>query len=475
MRHLLRLAGAFSLWRRRRCSRHYRHAREFPDRPITIIVPFAAGGPTDIISRIIADPMSRILKQQVLVENAVGAGGTVGVTRAKNAAPDGYTMLMGNLGTQAASVGLYPKLSYDPRTDFEPIINTAGTPMLVVAKNDLPVKDFKEFIVYLKANAGKMNYGTGGVGATSHLTCLFLDSLLDAWSEGSQASHSIAGRRRSRDPGCSGKVDELARQVKALDADVVIVDHDLTPTQQRNLEKALDCKVIDRTQLILDIFASRARTREGQLQVELAQLTYLLPRLTGRGVEMSRLGGGIGTRGPGETQLETDRRRIARRIQKLRRGSGRRALQHGRSSAASARSVPLPVLSLVGYTNAGKSTLFNRLTGAGVLSRCAHVRHARSDGPRVDAAFAAPNAARRHRRLSPQSAHHAGESISSHARGSGRRHARAACRRHLVAGRGRACRPRRTGPREIGAAKTPQLLVLNKSDLLPATDVDARW
>ena len=151
---------------------------EYPDRPITIIVPFAAGGPTDIISRIIADPMSRILKQQVLVENATGAGGTVGVTRAKNAAPDGYTLLMGNLGTQAASVGLYPKLPYDPRTDFEPIINTAGTPMLVVAKKDLPVKDFKEFIAYVKANASKMNYGTGGIGATSHLTCLFLDSLL---------------------------------------------------------------------------------------------------------------------------------------------------------------------------------------------------------------------------------------------------------------------------------------------------------
>ena len=104
---------------------------------------------------------------------------------------------------------------------------------------------------------------------------------------------------------------------KALAADLVIVDHDLSPTQQRNLENALDCKVIDRTQLILDIFASRARTREGQMQVELAQLNYLLPRLTGRGVEMSRLGGGIGTRGPGETQLETDRRRIARRIRKI--------------------------------------------------------------------------------------------------------------------------------------------------------------
>jgi GTP-binding protein HflX len=148
---------------------------------------------------------------------------------------------------------------------------------------------------------------------------------------------------------------------------VVIFDHDLTPTQQRNLERAIESKVIDRTQLILDIFASRARTREGRLQVELAQLNYLLPRLAGRGVEMSRLGGGIGTRGPGETQLETDRRRIARRIKKIeddlegvRAG---RALHRRRRSA-----VPLATLALAGYTNAGKSTLFNRLTQAGVLA-----------------------------------------------------------------------------------------------------------
>jgi tripartite-type tricarboxylate transporter receptor subunit TctC len=177
MRLLPRLVGAFGFVSLLLAALPAR--AEYPDRPITIIVPFAAGGPTDIISRIMADPMGRILKQQVVVENATGAGGTVGVTRAKNAAPDGYTLLMGNLGTQAASVGLYPKLAYDPRTDFEPIINTAGTPMLVVAKKDLPVKDFKEFIVYLKKNADKMNYGTGGIGATSHLTCLFLDALLD--------------------------------------------------------------------------------------------------------------------------------------------------------------------------------------------------------------------------------------------------------------------------------------------------------
>ena len=164
-----------------------------------------------------------------------------------------------------------------------------------------------------------------------------------------------------------GKVEELAGAVRDLPAETVIFDQDLTPTQQRNLEKAIGSKVIDRTQLILDIFASRARTREGRLQVELAQLNYMLPRLAGRGVEMSRLGGGIGTRGPGETQLETDRRRIARRIKKLedelegvRAG---RALHRQRRSA-----VPLPTLALAGYTNAGKSTLFNRLTQAGVLA-----------------------------------------------------------------------------------------------------------
>jgi GTPase len=164
-----------------------------------------------------------------------------------------------------------------------------------------------------------------------------------------------------------GKVEELAAAVKSTGADVVIFDHDLTPTQQRNLERAFDTKVIDRTQLILDIFASRARTREGRLQVELAQLNYLLPRLTGRGAAMSRLGGGIGTRGPGETQLETDRRRINRRIKKIEDDlegvrSGR-ALHRRRRSA-----VPLATLALAGYTNAGKSTLFNRLTQAGVLA-----------------------------------------------------------------------------------------------------------
>jgi GTP-binding protein HflX len=164
-----------------------------------------------------------------------------------------------------------------------------------------------------------------------------------------------------------GKVREIVDLIHVHDAGVVLFDHDLSPTQQRNLEKELGVKVIDRTQLILDIFASRARTREGRLQVELAQLSYLLPRLSGHGVELSRLGGGIGTRGPGETKLETDRRRIARRIrriedslQKVRAGRGVHRRQR--------QSVPLATLAMVGYTNAGKSTLFNRLTNSDVLT-----------------------------------------------------------------------------------------------------------
>jgi GTP-binding protein HflX len=165
----------------------------------------------------------------------------------------------------------------------------------------------------------------------------------------------------------SGKVAEIKQRIEGDEIDTVIFDHELTPTQLRNLERRLEVKVIDRTQLILDIFARRARTSEGQLQVELAQLNYLLPRLSGRGTQMSRLGGGIGTRGPGETQLETDRRRIGRRISKLKneieRVRATRGVQRSQRQA-----VPLSTISLVGYTNAGKSTLFNRLTGAGVLA-----------------------------------------------------------------------------------------------------------
>ena len=177
-------------------------------------------------------------------------------------------------------------------------------------------------------------------------------------------------QRRSRpDPATlvgAGKVEEIAGVAASTGADLVLFDHDLTATQLRNLEAALPCRALDRTQLILDIFARHARTREGQLQVELAQLEYMLPRLTGKGKAMSQLGGGIGTRGPGETKLETDRRQIQRRIDQLKLDLD--AVRRVRKQQRQRReSVPVPTVALVGYTNAGKSTLFNCLTGAQVL------------------------------------------------------------------------------------------------------------
>lgn len=176
--------------------------------------------------------------------------------------------------------------------------------------------------------------------------------------------------RRTPDPSSfvgPGKALEIAEEVKRLGADVAIFDGELTPKQVSRLEEALDVKVIDRTQLILDIFAQRARTKEGKLQVEYAQCQYLLPRLVGRGTELSRLGGGIGTRGPGESKLEVDRRRLRTRMAELRRELAdirrQRAVQReGR------RSTLAVVASLVGYTNAGKSTLLNAVTGAGAYA-----------------------------------------------------------------------------------------------------------
>ena len=163
-----------------------------------------------------------------------------------------------------------------------------------------------------------------------------------------------------------GKLEELASLKSEVGYNLVIFDDDLSPAQQRNLEQELDVKVIDRTALILDIFARRAHTHEGRLQVDLAQQEYLLPRLAGRWPHLERLGGGIGTRGPGETQLETDRRLIKRRIQRLKAEieamSKHRALYRRRRSEKG-----LPVVALVGYTNAGKSTLLNSLSNANVL------------------------------------------------------------------------------------------------------------
>src|SRR5450755_2027930 len=199
------------------------------------------------------------------------------------------------------------------------------------------------------------------------------ESLDELRSLASSAGAEIAGeflQRRDRpDPATligSGKLEEIAGAAASVSADLLLFDHDLTASQQRNIEKVVNIRVIDRTQLILDIFAKHARTREGQLQVELAQLEYMLPRLGGRGVEMSQLGGGIGTRGPGETQLETDRRKIYRRIRHV-----KEQIENVRRIRTQQRqrreSVPVATIALVGYTNAGKSTLFNALTQAAVL------------------------------------------------------------------------------------------------------------
>jgi GTP-binding protein HflX len=188
-----------------------------------------------------------------------------------------------------------------------------------------------------------------------------------AESAGARVVGTALQERQRRDPATlvgRGKVDEVRELCRQQEANLVLFDEDLSPAQQRNLEKSLDRKTLDRTQLILDIFARRARTREGRLQVELAQLDYLLPRLAGRGVMLSRLGGGIGTRGPGETKLETDRRRIRQRIQSV-----KREIEHVRRERLTRREArarrEAPVVALVGYTNAGKSTLFNALTRGG--------------------------------------------------------------------------------------------------------------
>ncbi|MBI3996256.1 MAG: GTPase HflX [Candidatus Omnitrophica bacterium] len=187
-----------------------------------------------------------------------------------------------------------------------------------------------------------------------------------ATSSGCRIVGEVLARRHQPMAGTflgSGKLEEIAQTVAQLQGQVVVFNQELSPAQQRNIEEALRVKTIDRTQLILDIFAQRAKSQEGKIQVELAQLQYLLPRLVGKGIMLSRLGGGIGTRGPGEQKLELDRRRIRARIGRLsdeleKLGRRRQAIRQRR------RETEVPVVALVGYTNAGKTTLLNRLTGA---------------------------------------------------------------------------------------------------------------
>ena len=198
-----------------------------------------------------------------------------------------------------------------------------------------------------------------------------LDELFElAESAGAEPVASITQKLQHIDPATcvgSGKLEEIKDYCEREDIDLIIFDLELSPVQIRNIEAATDVRVIDRTMLILDIFALRARSREGKIQVELAQLKYMMPRLTGKGIEMSRLGGGIGTRGPGESKLETDRRHIKRKMETLKEQL-RDVEEHRRQLRSRRTKDNVITVAIVGYTNAGKSTLMNTLTDAGVLS-----------------------------------------------------------------------------------------------------------
>ena len=157
-------------------------AQNYPNRAINVVVPYAAGGNTDVVGRIVAEHMSKVLGQQLVIENVAGAGGTTGSARAAKAEPNGYTLLVGQMGTHAASVGLYPKLAYDPVNDFEHISQLSDTPIAVLVRKDFPAKTLSELISMVKADPNKFNNGHGGVGSTSHVSCMFFTSLIGARS-----------------------------------------------------------------------------------------------------------------------------------------------------------------------------------------------------------------------------------------------------------------------------------------------------
>lgn len=155
-------------------------AQTYPDRALTVVVPYAPGGNTDVVGRIVAEQMAVAIGQKMIIENVAGAGGTTGSARVARATPDGYTILVGQMGTHAAAPGLYPKLSYDPVTDFEHIGQLSDTPIGIFVRRDFPVKTLREFIALVKANPAKFNNGHGGVGATSHVSCIYFTSLIGA-------------------------------------------------------------------------------------------------------------------------------------------------------------------------------------------------------------------------------------------------------------------------------------------------------
>lgn len=200
------LAAALALWAA------YAVAQTYPSRPVTIIVPFAAGGPTDIIARIVGEYFSKALGQQFVIENIAGAGGTTGITRGAQAKPDGYTIMMGHMGTHGAAPGLYPNLKYDPTKDFEPLGLVAGTPILIVARKDFPAANLKEFVARLKEPAAKAKQAHAGVGSVSFTTCTLLTSQLGA--------KNITAAYRGTGPALNdlvgGQVDYMCDQIVNL-------------------------------------------------------------------------------------------------------------------------------------------------------------------------------------------------------------------------------------------------------------------
>jgi GTP-binding protein HflX len=291
---------------------------------------------------------------------------------------------------------------------------------------------------------------------------------------GAEPVMQVVQERQKADAGTfigAGKLEFLQRAAQELDATLVVFDNELTPAQLRNIENVLDRRVIDRTQLILDIFAARARTREGKLQVELAQLKYLLPRLVGFGVMLSRLGGGIGTRGPGETKLETDRRKIRARIARLERALEEVGRRRGRLRERR-RAGAVPTVALVGYTNAGKTTLFNLL--------------AREAAAANDALFVTLDPLTREVRLGDQAAFRLSDTVGfidrlphtlvAAFRATLEEVAEADLLLHVVDAsepdRERRMKAVRDVLEEVEASEVPQVLVLNKVDRLAPEELD---
>jgi tripartite-type tricarboxylate transporter receptor subunit TctC len=215
---------------------------DYPRRTITLIVPFAAGGPTDIVARIAGEHLSRTLGQQVVIENVLGAGGTTASTRAMRANPDGYTIIMGHMGTHAAAVAVYPNLAYRPDADFEPIGMVAGTPVLILTRKDFPAKTLAEFISYVKANTDKLDMAHAGVGSVSFTTCLLLNHLLQV----NPTSVPFSGTGPAMNALIGGQVDYMCDQIVSV-----------VPQVQAGTIKALAIGTPERSPALPDVPTAR--------------------------------------------------------------------------------------------------------------------------------------------------------------------------------------------------------------------------